>query len=216
MFCINNKFNFLIKFILDHEKYLYLLRPYFDKLNVDIDKLNNNLKRKIFEEILHELIMNATNPTYEIFNYQPQPTIFIIDDAQYIDRESWQYLHLLGFLKKIFHKIIKKNFFRIGSAPTSLVIMAMRDPTLNDDELHTSMITLRDSITTKHIQLIGFDQFQIYIFLYNFFRLYYFIGLDNRYLSTLACQAMFVQRIPKDLEILITRKSDKLIFKFSI
>ncbi|CAF0715615.1 unnamed protein product [Adineta steineri] len=154
----------------NHEKYLYLLRPYFDKLNVDIDKLNNKLKRKILEEILHELIMNATNPTYEIFNYQSQPTIFIIDDAQYIDRESWQYLHLLG------------------SAPTSLVIVAMRDPTLNDDELHTSMITLRDSITTKHIQLIG---------------------LDNRYLSTLACQAMFVQRIPKDLEILITRKSDK-------
>ncbi|CAF0761369.1 unnamed protein product [Adineta steineri] len=154
----------------NHEKYLYLLRPYFDKLNVDIDKLNNKLKRKILEEILHELIMNATNPTYEIFNYQSQPTIFIIDDAQYIDRESWQYLHLLG------------------SAPTSLVIMAMRDPTLHDDELHTSMITLRDSITTKHIQLIG---------------------LDNRYLSTLACQAMFVQRIPKDLEILITRKSDK-------
>ncbi len=38
-----------------------------------------------------------------------------------------------------------------------------------------------------------------------------FLGLDNRYLSTLACQAMFVQRIPKDLEILITRKSDKFV-----
>ncbi|CAF0795129.1 unnamed protein product, partial [Adineta ricciae] len=153
-----------------HEKYLYLLRPYFDKLNVDIDKLNGNSKRKILEEIIHELITNATNPTYEIFNYQPQPTIFIVDDAQYIDKESWQYLHLLG------------------SASTSLLILAMRDPTLNDDELHTRMTTLRDLPTTKHIHLMG---------------------LDNRYLTTLACQAMFVQRIPKDLEILIIRKSDK-------
>ena len=81
---------------LDHEKYLYLLRPYFDKLNVDIDKLTGNLKRKMLEEIIHELVINATNPTYEIFNYQPQPTIFLIDDAQYIDKESWQYLSLLG------------------------------------------------------------------------------------------------------------------------
>jgi hypothetical protein len=39
----------------------------------------------------------------------------------------------------------------------------------------------------------------------------FLIGLDNRYLSTLACQAMFVQRIPKDLETLITRKSDKFV-----
>ncbi|CAF1073906.1 unnamed protein product [Rotaria sordida] len=154
----------------NHEKYLYLLRPFFDKLSVDIDKLTGILKRKMLEEIIRELIINATDPTYEIFNYQPQPTIFIIDDAQYIDKESWQYLNLLG------------------SAPTSLLVMAMRDPTLNDDELHTRMITLRDLPTTKHIQLMG---------------------LDNRYLSTLACQAMFVQRIPKDLEILITRKSDK-------
>ncbi len=83
---------------LDHEKYLYLLRPYFDKLNVDVDKLTGILKRKILEEILQELILNATNPNYEIFNYQPQPTIFIIDDAQYIDKESWQYLYLLGFI----------------------------------------------------------------------------------------------------------------------
>lgn len=81
---------------LGHEKYLYLLRPYFDKLNVDIDKFNGNSKRKMLEELIHELVTNATNPTYEIFNYQPQPTIFIVDDAQYIDKESWQYLHLLG------------------------------------------------------------------------------------------------------------------------
>ncbi len=84
-------------FVLDHEKYLYLLRPYFDKLNVDIDKFSGISKRKILEEILQELIFNATNPNYEIFNYQPQPTIFLIDDAQYIDKESWQYLYLLGF-----------------------------------------------------------------------------------------------------------------------
>ncbi|CAF2033696.1 unnamed protein product [Rotaria magnacalcarata] len=154
----------------NHEKYLYLLRPFFDKLSVDIDKLTGVLKRTVLEEIIRELICNATNPTYEIMNYQPQPTIFIIDDVQYIDKESWQYLNLLG------------------SAPTSLLVMAMRDPTLNDDELHTRMDTLRDLPTTKHILLMG---------------------LDNRYLSTLACQAMFVQRIPKDLEILITRKSDK-------
>jgi len=43
---------------------------------------------------------------------------------------------------------------------------------------------------------------------------YFVLGLDNRYLSTLACQAMFVQRIPKDLEILITRKSDKFVLIF--
>jgi len=92
-------------FFLDHEKYLYLLRPYFDKLNVDVDKLPGILKRKILEEILYELILNATNPNYEIYNYQPQPTIFIIDDAQYIDKESWQYLHLLGF---IFSLLISK------------------------------------------------------------------------------------------------------------
>ncbi|UJR29000.1 hypothetical protein I4U23_010218 [Adineta vaga] len=162
--------NVLKSLLPNHEKYLYLLRPYFDKLNIDIDKLNGNSKRKILEEMIYELILNATNPTYEIFNYQPQPTIFIVDDAQYIDKESWQYLHLLG------------------SASTSLLILAMRDPTLDDDELHTRMINLRESSTTKHIQLMG---------------------LDNRYLTTLACQAMFVQRIPKDLEILITRKSDK-------
>jgi hypothetical protein len=35
--------------------------------------------------------------------------------------------------------------------------MAMRDPTLNDDEIHTRMVTLRDSSTTKHIELMGFD-----------------------------------------------------------
>ncbi|CAF3710337.1 unnamed protein product [Rotaria socialis] len=161
----------LLKSLLpNHEKYLYLLRPFFDKLSVDTDKLTGVLKRTVLEEIIRELICNATNPAYEITNYQPQPTIFIIDDAQYIDKESWQYLNLLG------------------SAPTSLLVMAMRDPTLNDDELHTRMDTLRDLPTTKHIPLMG---------------------LDNRYLSTLACQAMFVQRIPKDLEILITRKSDK-------
>ena len=33
--------------------------------------------------------------------------------------------------------------------------MAMRDPASNDDELHTRMTTLRDSPTTKHIQLMG-------------------------------------------------------------
>jgi hypothetical protein len=33
--------------------------------------------------------------------------------------------------------------------------MAMRDPTLTDDELQTRMITLRDSSTTKHIELMG-------------------------------------------------------------
>jgi hypothetical protein len=44
----------------------------------------------------------------------------------------------------------------------------------------------------------------------------FFLGLDNRYLTTLACQAMFVQRIPKDLEILITRKSDKSVLIDSI
>ncbi len=144
-------------FFLDHEKYLYLLRPYFDKLNIDVDKLTGILKRKILEEILQELILNATNPNYEIFNYQPQPTIFIIDDAQYIDKESWQYLYLLGFIFLFFFGFLnKKNeIFRIGSAPTSLLIIAMRDPTLNDDELHTRMVTLRDSLTTKHIELLG-------------------------------------------------------------
>ena len=74
------------------------MKPFFDKLNVDTDQAIGMLKRKILEEIIHELIVNATNPTYEIFNYQPQPTIFIIDDAQYIDKESWQYLNLLGFI----------------------------------------------------------------------------------------------------------------------
>ena len=43
----------------------------------------------------------------------------------------------------------------VGSAPTSLLIMAMRDPPLNEDELHTRMNTLRDSPTTKHVQLMG-------------------------------------------------------------
>jgi hypothetical protein len=52
----------------------------------------------MLEEIIRELVLNATNSTYEIFNYQPQSTIFIIDDAQYIDKESWQYLYLLGFI----------------------------------------------------------------------------------------------------------------------
>jgi hypothetical protein len=60
-------------------------------------------------------------------------------------------LYLLLFSKKN-----EMNFF-IGSAPTSLLIMAIRDPTLNDDELHTRMVTLRDSSTTKHIELMGFD-----------------------------------------------------------
>ncbi len=45
--------------------------------------------------------------------------------------------------------------FRTGSAPTSLVVIAMRDPTLNDDELQTRMATLQGSSTTKHIQLMG-------------------------------------------------------------
>lgn len=84
-------------FILDHEKYLYLLRPYFEKLSVEVDKLIHVSKRTMLEDIIRELIDNATNPTYEIFNYQPQPTVFIIDDAQYIDKESWQYLNLFGY-----------------------------------------------------------------------------------------------------------------------
>lgn len=67
-----------------------------------MEKLTGILKRQILEEILCELILNTTNPDYEIFNYQPQPTIFIIDDAQYIDKESWQYLHLLGFRFELF------------------------------------------------------------------------------------------------------------------
>lgn len=90
------KFNQLENVRLDHEKYLYLLRPYFDKLNVDVDKISNVLKRKILDELIRELVFNATNSNNEIFNYQSQATIFIIDDAQYIDKDSWQYLHLLG------------------------------------------------------------------------------------------------------------------------
>lgn len=43
----------------------------------------------------------------------------------------------------------------LGSASTSLLIMAMRDPASNDDEFHTRMSLLRDSSTTKHIQLMG-------------------------------------------------------------
>jgi len=74
-----------------------LLRPYFDKLNIDADKINLTNKRQILEDMLQELVLNATNPHFEIFNYQPQPTIFLIDDAQYIDKDSWQYLSLLGF-----------------------------------------------------------------------------------------------------------------------
>ena len=69
----------------------------------------------------------------------------------------------------------------------------MRDPTLNDDELQTRLVHLRDASTSKYIPLLG---------------------LDNRYLTTLACQAMFVQRIPKDLEVLLTRKSDKFVLIF--
>ena len=81
---------------------MHLLRPYFDKLNADVEKLAGTLKKKLLEEIIRTLILNATNPKYEIFNYQSQPTVFIVDDAQYIDAESWQYLSLLG----------KKNYFR--------------------------------------------------------------------------------------------------------
>ena len=178
---------------LDHDNYLYLLRPFFDKLSIDADKPLGASKGKLLEEIVRELVLNATNPAYEIFNYQPQPTIFIIDDAQYIDKESWQYLHLLG------------------SAPTSLVVMAMRDPTLNDDELHGRMMTLRDATTTKHIHLTGLTYIWMLLGapLNGFFLPS--LGLENRYLTTLACQAMFVQRIPKDLEQLITRKSDKFV-----
>ena len=177
----------------DHDNYLYLLRPFFDKLSIDADKPLGTSKGKLLEEIVRELVLNATNPSYEIFNYQPQPTIFIIDDAQYIDKESWQYLHLLG------------------SAPTSLVVMAMRDPTLNDDELHGRMVTLRDASTTKHIHLTGLCG--IWMSLGEPSNVFFSpsIGLENRYLTTLACQAMFVQRIPKDLEQLITRKSDKFV-----
>lgn len=122
---------------LDHEKYLFLLRPYFDKLNVDVEKTTDVSKRKMLEEIIRELVLNATNANYEIFNYQSQSTVFIIDDAQYIDQDSWQYLHLLG------------------SAPTSLLVMAMREPTLNDEELYKRMVILRDAPTTKHIPLLG-------------------------------------------------------------
>lgn len=85
--------------------------------------------------------------------------------------------------------------------------MAMRDPTLNDVELHERLINLRESTTTRHIQLFGI-YFKKKIRKTNIF---FFKGLDNRYLATLACQTMFVQRISKDLELLITRKSDKFV-----
>ncbi len=142
---------------------MYLLRPYFDKLNVDIDKLSGISKRKILEEILYELILNTTNPNYEIFNYQPQPTIFLIDDAQYIDKESWQYLSLLGFFVFVFLSIKIKSI-NLGSAPTSLLIMAMRDPTLTDDELQIRMNTFRDLSTTKHMELMGLIKLIIFDF----------------------------------------------------
>ena len=99
---------FLEEIILDHEKYLYLLRPYFDKLNVDVDRVTAVVKRKMLDEIIRELLLNATNRTYEIYNYQPQPTIFIIDDAQYIDKESWQYIDLLGLKISFFIFIINQ------------------------------------------------------------------------------------------------------------
>ena len=86
----------------DHHKHLYLLRPYFDKLNVDMDKVSNESKKILLEEIIRELIVNSTNPHFEIFNYQPQPVIFIVDDAQYIDKESWEYLSLLGLTALFF------------------------------------------------------------------------------------------------------------------
>jgi len=70
-----------------------------------------------------------------------------------ISSSSWFLYFLFLFRNKK-----KKFFFRIGSAPTSLVVIAMRDPTLNDDELQTRMTTLRDSSTTKYIQLMGLVQ----------------------------------------------------------
>ena len=85
----------------------------------------------------------------------------------------------------------------------------MRDPTLNDDELQTRWTNLRDSSSTKHIPLSG--TFRKNLKKEKVIGYFFCSGLDNRYLTTLACQAMFVQRIPKDLEILITRKSDKFV-----
>lgn len=155
-----------------------------------MDKVSNESKKILLEEIIRELIINSTNPHFEIFNYQPQPVIFIVDDAQYIDKESWEYLPLLGLTEMFFFFSFDLRSSPLGSAPTSLLIVAMRDPTLNDDELQTRLTNLREATTTKYIPLLG---------------------LDNRYLTTLACQAMFVQRIPKDLEVLLTRKSDKFV-----
>lgn len=103
---------------LDHEKSISLLRPYFDKLNVDVDKSTGVSKRKLLEEILRELLLNATSPNYEIFNYQPQPTIFLIDDAQYIDKESWQYLHLLG---RIFSSVFIRSMLFHSRFSTNII-----------------------------------------------------------------------------------------------
>ncbi len=50
---------------------------------------------------------------------------------------------------------IKIKSINSGSAPTSLLIMAMRDPTLTDDELQIRMNTFRDLSTTKHMELMG-------------------------------------------------------------
>ena len=61
-----------------------------------MDKVSNESKKILLDEIIRELIRNSTNPNFEIFNYQPQPVVFIVDDAQYIDKESWEYLSLLG------------------------------------------------------------------------------------------------------------------------
>lgn len=65
-----------------------------------MDKVSNESKKILLDEIIRELIRNSTNPNFEIFNYQPQPVIFIVDDAQYIDKESWEYLSLLGLTEK--------------------------------------------------------------------------------------------------------------------
>ncbi|CAF0970053.1 unnamed protein product, partial [Didymodactylos carnosus] len=110
----------LLKSLLGHYyQYLYLIRQYFDKLNVD------NFK-------------NTTNIDFKVMNYGPQQTVFLIDDAQYLDIESWQYITLLG------------------ASPTSLVIMAMREMSHDENsELNTYIANVRESETTKYIHFMG-------------------------------------------------------------
>ena len=45
--------------------------------------------------------------------------------------------------------------------------MAMREPTLNDDELQSRLVNLRDTTTTKHIQLLGQDANEQHTYLLN-------------------------------------------------